>query len=151
MSWSLLKYPATSAFALLLGAATPVPPAPSLPPGVKTGPQLPDTPGDTMIGPHWIRFVDSVMACWNVEALSTEAAQIVLRLGVELEESGLPVASSIRLMDAPPDSAPVRETFESARRAILECGERGFDLPQGNHDQWRWVEIEFNPEIMRTR
>ncbi len=145
------KYPVAAALALLLGAATPIPPEPRLPPGVTPGAPLLDTPGGTMIGPLWFRFVDSVMACWDVEALSAEAGRIVLRLGVELEETGRPVASSIRLVDGASDSAPAREVYESARRAILECGDQGFDLPPEKFDQWRWVEIEFNPEIMRTR
>ncbi|MEM9438259.1 MAG: energy transducer TonB, partial [Pseudomonadota bacterium] len=39
----------------------------------------------------------------------------------------------------------------AARRAIIRCGATGFDLPREKYDQWRQIEMTFNPEEMRTR
>ena len=41
--------------------------------------------------------------------------------------------------------------FEAARRAILRCGASGYDLPADKYDQWREVEITFDPSGMRLR
>ncbi|MEM6478789.1 MAG: energy transducer TonB, partial [Pseudomonadota bacterium] len=41
--------------------------------------------------------------------------------------------------------------FEAARRAIIRCGAKGFDLPSEKYDQWKEIEMTFNPEQMRTR
>ena len=44
-----------------------------------------------------------------------------------------------------------RQAFEAARRAIIRCGSRGFPLPAEKYDQWREVEMVFNPEGMRMK
>jgi hypothetical protein len=41
--------------------------------------------------------------------------------------------------------------FDAARRAIIRCGAKGFDLPAEKYAQWREVEMTFNPESMRIR
>ena len=39
----------------------------------------------------------------------------------------------------------------SARTAMLRCGASGYDLPADKYDQWREVEITFDPSGMRLR
>ena len=41
--------------------------------------------------------------------------------------------------------------FQSARRAILRCQGDGYNLPPEKFDQWKRVEMTFNPESMRIR
>jgi len=43
------------------------------------------------------------------------------------------------------------QAFGAARRAILRCGARGFQLPSDKYAQWRNIEMTFNPERMRNR
>ena len=43
------------------------------------------------------------------------------------------------------------ESYEAARRAILRCGTKGYDLPQEKFGQWRDIEMTFNPEKMRIK
>lgn len=94
----------------------------------------------------------AVSACWNVGSLSTEALGTTVIVGVEMTRDGRPVQGSIRLVSASGGgSGAAGQAFEAARRAILRCGARGFDLPSEKYDQWREIEMTFNPERMRTR
>ena len=63
-----------------------------------------------------------------------------------------------REVEAPP--LPVTEAiaascdcffYEAARRAIIRCGAKGFQLPPEKYEQWRNIEMEFNPERMRIK
>jgi len=94
----------------------------------------------------------SVSNCWNVGSLSTAALSTTVVVGVDMQEDGRPVASSIRMLDfsGGPESA-ARQAFEAARRAIIRCGARGFPLPVEKFDHWREIEMTFNPENMRIR
>jgi hypothetical protein len=49
-----------------------------------------------------------------------------------------------------PDAA-ARQAFEAARRAVLRCGASGFKLPPEKYEQWRNIEMVFNPESMRIK
>ncbi|MEM8581834.1 MAG: energy transducer TonB [Pseudomonadota bacterium] len=94
----------------------------------------------------------AVQQCWNIGSLSSEALRTTVTLKVEMEQDGRPVVSSIRMIDAVGGSdAAAQQAFEAARRAIIRCGARGFDLPVEKYGQWRDIEMTFNPERMRIR
>lgn len=89
-------------------------------------------------------------ACWNIGALSTEAAQTTVRIQVDFNEDTTPVASSIRLASSSGGSdAAARQAFEAAKRAVIRCGSRGFDLPVDKYDHWKTLVLTFDP--MRSR
>ena len=44
-----------------------------------------------------------------------------------------------------------KQAFEAARRAIIRCGAKGFQLPPEKYGQWRDIEMTFNPERMRIK
>ena len=46
---------------------------------------------------------------------------------------------------------PNEQAYEAARRAILRCGAKGYDLPADKYAQWQDIEITFNPERMRIK
>lgn len=94
----------------------------------------------------------AVSRCWNVGSLSTEALGTSVVVGVDMEETGRPRIDTIRLISWEGGSeAAARQTYESARRAIVRCGASGFPLPVEKYDQWREIEMTFNPENMRIR
>ncbi|MFN3146875.1 MAG: hypothetical protein ACE368_17275 [Paracoccaceae bacterium] len=65
---------------------------------------------------------------------------------------GRPDTATIRLIDFSGGSdAAARQAFEAARRAVIRCGARGYDLPADKYEQWRDIEMTFNPERMRIR
>ena len=94
----------------------------------------------------------AVSNCWNVGSLSTDALGTTVVVNVEMEQSGKPVTGSIRMVSFSGGSeAAARQAFEAARRAIIRCGARGFPLPVEKYDQWREIEMTFNPEGMQFR
>lgn len=94
----------------------------------------------------------AVQACWNVVALSTDALRVTVTVAVQLDEGGRPLSGSIRMLGFEGGSdAAARQAFDTARRAISRCGASGFDLPRDKYDQWRDIEMVFNPEKMRIK
>jgi DhnA family fructose-bisphosphate aldolase class Ia len=69
-----------------------------------------------------------------------------------MAETGRPDIASIRMLSHSGGSATAaRQAFEAARRAIIRCGADGFDLPREKYEQWRDIEMTFNPEKMRIK
>lgn len=123
-------------------AATSAPPA--------ADPSLPVGPPMTASEREGLRV--AVQQCWNIGSLSSEAMRTTVTLSVEMEQDGRPVVSSIRMIASEGGSdAAARQAYEAARRAIIRCGARGFDLPVEKYAQWRDIEMTFNPERMRIR
>ncbi len=92
----------------------------------------------------------AVGACWSVGSLSTDAMRTTVTVLVEMQEDGRPI--TIHLLDFEGGTeAAARQAFEAARRAILRCGARGYDLPRDKFERWREMELVFNPEKMRAR
>ena len=97
-------------------------------------------------------LVVAVKQCWNVGALSTDALRTVVTVGVTMGQDGKPDGGSIRMIGYEGgDDASARQAYEAGRRAIMRCGAKGFPLPPEKYDQWREVEIVFNPEKMRMK
>ena len=94
----------------------------------------------------------AVQQCWNVGALSSAALRVTVTVGVSMLADGRPDTASIRQVAAEGGSGDaVRQAYEAARRAIIRCGARGYDLPADKFDQWREIEMVFNPERMRIK
>ena len=41
--------------------------------------------------------------------------------------------------------ASAKLAYEVARRAVLRCGAKGFDLPTEKYDEWKDLYMNFNP------
>ncbi|MEI4197838.1 energy transducer TonB [Roseovarius sp. E0-M6] len=94
----------------------------------------------------------AVQKCWNVGSLSTEALGTTVVVAVDMSEDGTPVTGSIRMIDASGGgTTAARQAYEAARRAIIRCGNSGFDLPVEKYDHWKTIEMTFNPENMRIK
>lgn len=94
----------------------------------------------------------AVQSCWNVGSLSSDALATTVTVGFEMGEDAKPLPATIRLIDsAGGGSGAARQAYEAARRAIIRCGARGFNLPVEKYASWRSVEMVFNPEKMRIK
>lgn len=94
----------------------------------------------------------AISECWRLGAMSTEVLSTVVKVGMELTPDGRPIESSFYLATqsgGTPESGQL--AYQNARRAIIECGARGYELPKAQYDLWRYVEMTFNPELMRGR
>ncbi|WP_439136685.1 hypothetical protein [Roseicyclus sp.] len=97
-------------------------------------------------------FRVAVSTCWNVGSLSNEAQRTTVVVGFDMTPDARPVDGSLRLISFDGGSeAAARQAYEAARRAILRCGTSGYSLPAESYDDWRQVELVFNPEGMRLR
>ena len=93
-----------------------------------------------------------VARCWNVGALPADALQTSVTVAASLSRDAKPDPSSIRMIQYSGGTLTnAKQAFEAARRAIIRCGVKGFDLPIENYAQWREIEMTFNPERMRIK
>lgn len=94
----------------------------------------------------------AVSQCWNVGSLSTDALKTVVVVAFSMNRDGTVVGGSIRMLESSGGSSgAANQAYQAARRAILRCGARGYDLPADKYAQWQDIEITFNPERMRIK
>lgn len=94
----------------------------------------------------------AVQQCWNVGSLSTDALRVTVTVGVKMQRNGKPDNGSIRMLAAEGgNQSAAKQAYETARRAIIRCGARGFNLPEEKYSQWAEIEMVFNPERMRIK
>lgn len=90
-----------------------------------------------------------IAKCWNIGSLSTAALGTTVIIGVRMNSDATPVNDSIRMIGTSGGSdASARRVYDSARRAIILCGARGYDLPADKFDQWQNIEMTFDPSKM---
>ena len=93
----------------------------------------------------------AVEACWVVD-VGSQAANVTVTIAMSLDQEGRVAPSSLRRVGAEGgDAAAIEAAFQAARRAILRCQGDGYDLPRDKFDQWKDIEMTFNPEKMRLR
>lgn len=108
--------------------------------------------GPPLTGGERDAFRVAVSQCWNVGSLSSEALATTVVVSVAMQQSGVPETDTIRMASFSGGSeSAARQAFEAARRAIIRCGARGFPLPVEKYEQWRDIELTFNPEGMQFR
>lgn len=113
-----------------------------------TAPDLPA--GPPLDGSEKEGFRVAVNRCWNVDP-GSEAARVTMTVAFSLDQSGR-VQGDVRQVSADGGTSGSQSiAFQAARRAILRCGAAGYDLPADKYDQWRDVEITFDPSGMRLR
>ena len=94
----------------------------------------------------------AVGKCWNVGSLSSSALATTVVVAFDMQRTGVPVTGSIRMIDfRGGNESDAGRAFEAARRAIIRCGTKGFQLPVDKFGQWREVEATFNAEGMQFR
>ena len=105
------------------------------------------------LAPHVIRGMKlAISPCWNLGASSSASLFTTVVVGMQLTIEGKPLAKSIHLVGYEGgDQLSAERAFETAQRAIKECGVEGFKLPKDQYTAWQNMEITFNPEKMRMR
>jgi hypothetical protein len=94
----------------------------------------------------------AVNACWNVGSMTMEALRTTVTVRFNVNSDGRPDASTIELVASDGGSGTaLTQAFETARRAIVRCGARGFPLPPEKYATWQTLEIVFDPDEMRVQ
>jgi hypothetical protein len=97
-------------------------------------------------------LVVAVKQCWNVGALSTDALNTIVTIAVSMGPDGKPDSGSIRMIGVEGGTeASAQQAFEAGRRAIIRCARNGYALPAEKYEQWKEIEITFDPNKMRLR
>jgi hypothetical protein len=69
-----------------------------------------------------------------------------------MSEAGYPESDSIKMVDSFGGAANATKiAYDTARRAILVCGRRGFDLPEEKYAQWKTIKMVFDPIKLRIK
>ena len=101
---------------------------------------------------EWEAIGLAVGQCWNVGSLSASACATTVVVAFDIQRTGVPVTGSIRMVEFSGGSeADADRAFGAARRAIIRCGTKGFQLPVKTYDQWRELEATFNAEGLKFR
>jgi hypothetical protein len=107
-------------------------------------------PGPPMTQGERDAFRLAVQGCWVVDP-GSQAGRVTVTVVFEMTRDGR-VAGNVQLLTHNAGSAEAASSaFEAARRAILRCQGDGFPLPAEKYEQWRLVEMTFNPEQMVIR
>ena len=108
--------------------------------------------GPPLTGGEKDAMVVAVKECWNVGSLSTDALNTIVTIGMSMGQDGKPDAGSIHMVGSEGGTdASTQQAYEAGRRAILRCARDGYPLPADKYDQWKDIEIVFNPAKMRMR
>ncbi len=92
-------------------------------------------------------FLLAVQGCWVADPAS-EAGRVSVTVAFEVTRDGR-VAGNVQLLTHNASSAEAANSaLEATRRAILRCQGDGYPLPAEKYEQWRLVEMTFNPEQM---
>lgn len=127
------------AAALAAAAAEPPIPAPAA------------NPGPPMTGAEQDAFRIAVSGCWSVD-VGSEAARVTLTVSFELGRDGMVIGAVRFLSGTGGSQAAIDAAFDAARRAVLRCqSATGYRLPDDKYEQWREVEMTFDPSGMRLR
>ncbi len=122
-------------------------PAPEATPGTGTA-----ASGPPMTSGEKDALILAVRQCWNVGALSTDALRTTVTIALTLSPDGRPDPGSIRMIGSEGGSeAAALQAFEAGRRALMRCAGTGYALPAEKYEQWREMEVIFNPEKMRLK
>ncbi|MEL6588254.1 MAG: hypothetical protein AAFQ50_16680, partial [Pseudomonadota bacterium] len=93
----------------------------------------------------------AVSGCWVVDP-GAASASVIVTLAFDMDRDGNPRTNTIRQVSASGgDGAAAGRAFEAARRAVIRCARGGYDLPIEKYEQWREIEMTFDPTTMRLR
>ena len=94
----------------------------------------------------------AIQPCWNVGALSSEASRVVVTISIRFDREGRPVKNGTKRVEASRSTqAAQRQAYEVAIRAVTQCLRNGYEFPPEKYEQWKQIELTFNPEKMRLK
>jgi hypothetical protein len=96
-------------------------------------------------------LLSTLRSTWIVDP-GSPSANVTVTVGFKLSPDGKVIAGSIRQVSAQGGDATAQSiAFRKARIAILHGSDVGFDLPPAKYQQWRDIEMVFDPKGMRLQ
>ena len=95
------------------------------------------------------KFTDQLARCWIIDS-ANRPPNVTVTVAFEMTKAGKVVVSSIELIAfTNGDKKDAEIVFKAGRRALLRCQKDGYELPVEKYDQWRNIEVKFDPSNMR--
>lgn len=85
-----------------------------------------------------------ISSCWNVDP-GSESSKVTVAVGFTIDRDGNVFGSDVRLISSDGDRNTTPRAFQTARRAVLRCMTRGYQLPDDHNQEWTDVVITFSP------
>ncbi len=119
--------------------------------GGTTNPE-PDVPvGDPLTAGEQNALRVAVEKCWVVD-VGSQAANVTVTIAMQMDRDGRVVTNSLELISSEGgDGSAVDAAYRAARSAVYRCQGDGYELPIDKYEQWKAIEMTFNPEKMRLR
>ena len=97
-------------------------------------------------------IVAAIGRSWNVDP-GSRSAEITVTVGFELDENGRLVSTPELVSASGGDQRALQAAFRRARTAIIEAARQGrlAGLPPEKYENWKRIEMVFNPSEMRLR
>lgn len=105
--------------------------------------------GPPMTGTEKGALVLAVTQCWNPPIGVQNAGDLKVTLLVELNAQGKLIGAPKLISTSGNPEGLVKQAYEAGRRALLRCGP--YNLPKDKYEQWRQIEVTFNPQNMVVR
>ncbi len=123
-------------------ASTTTPPKPQ--PNVPKGPPMTFGEKDN--------FMARIKDKWNLGSASSAVLRTIVVVRFEVSRDGKLDFNSIKMTSySGGDQNSARVAFRLAKSAILMVNAKGFDLPADKYEQWKIINLTFNPENMRFK
>lgn len=88
-----------------------------------------------------------IQRCWNVPAGIEDSADLRVSVKFKLKRDGT-VDGRPEIVRGGGASGPQRTAQEAAKRAVLRCGQGGYQLPADKYEAWQEVVVNFDPSEM---
>ncbi|MBR9862280.1 MAG: hypothetical protein GYB24_02455 [Rhodobacteraceae bacterium] len=105
--------------------------------------------GPPLTGREKGALVLAVQQCWAPPVGVQGAADLVVTLSVELSQDGKLIGNPKLIEPSGTPQGLVQQAYEAGRRALIRCAP--YSLPQDKYEQWRQIEVVFNPQNMAVR
>lgn len=112
--------------------------------------EAPASGGPPMSAGEKQSLVGQIQGKWAVPP-RVVSDQISIVVSFEIGTDRKPIAGSEKLISGNGSAELNQIAYRAARSAIFRAGTSGFDLPDDKYDQWKEVEITFNPSGMRLK
>lgn len=105
--------------------------------------------GPPMTGSEKSGLVFAIQKCWNVPVGLENDASNIITMSVKLTRDGNLQEEPRRIAPLSGSAGGILQASEAARRALHRCAP--YDLPADKYEQWKEIEIVFNPQQMVLR
>jgi len=105
--------------------------------------------GPPLTGREKGALVLAVQKCWAPPIGVQNASDLKVTLLVKLNAQGKITGKPTLVSPSGSPQGVVKQAYEAGRRALLRCAP--YDLPKDKYEQWRDIEVTFNPQKMVVR